>query len=301
MTDAAPMSARARRTPSLTLRGLARLLWEAGKRFDRHEGFVLSGYIAYSTLLAVFPFLIFATALAGATIGPEQLDALIGLVFEVAPAEVAEQVRPVLEEALGPDRPGLLTFSALAAMWFASNGVDAFRTGFDRAYQPDRPRNFILARLITVVFVLLGAAAALIMGVAVVLAPAALKVLDAWFGVSAPWGLGALRYLLALAAFALFLWLMHRILPSRRPGRRRIWPGILATLAVWTTAASLFSAYLANFGRFSVTYGSLAGVIVTLLFFYISGAIIIYGAEINAALARRDQARRGAGGEDDGS
>jgi membrane protein len=205
---------------------------------------------------------------------------------------VARQVQPVLEEALGRDRPGLLTFSGLAAIWFSSNGVEAFRSAFDRAYQPDRRRNYLLARAIGVLFVVLGGFVSLLLGLLVVLAPTLIALVRDLFAVSVPWGLGALRYLLALGAFAVFLWLMHRILPSRRPGRR-VWPGILATLAAWTVAASAFSVYLANFGRFSVTYGSLAGVIVTLLFFYISGLIIIYGAEVNAALGLRGRARSG--------
>lgn len=266
-----------------------RIAVEAYLRFERHEGWILSGYIAYATLLAVFPFLIFATSLAAATIGPEQFQALTNLVFDVAPGPVAEAIQPVLEEALGQERPGLLTFSGLATVWFSSNGVEAFRTGFERAYQPERPRNYIIARAIGAGFVMLGAVVSLIIGFLVVLAPLILSLLERLFEVSAPWGLGVLRYLIALASFALYLWLMHRILPSRRPGRRRMWPGIITTIAVWTAAASLFSIYLASFGRFSVTYGSLAGVIVTLLFFYISGLIIIYGAEVNAALSRRDR------------
>ncbi|MGM0585184.1 MAG: YihY/virulence factor BrkB family protein, partial [Pseudomonadota bacterium] len=221
-----------------------------------------------------------------------QFQALTDLVFEVAPAEVASQVQPVLEEALGRERPGLLTFSGLAAIWFSSNGVEAFRNAFDRAYEPARTRNYVLARAIGVLFVILGGAVSLLMGLLVVLAPALIALLQDLFAISVPWGLGLLRYLLALGAFAVFLWLMHRILPSRRPGGR-LWPGILTTIALWTVAASGFSIYLANFGRFSVTYGSLAGVIVTLLFFYISGLIIIYGAEVNAALGRKAGARSG--------
>jgi membrane protein len=282
----------------ISMRGAAadllRLDWlrvavDAYMRFERHEGWILSGYIAFATLLAVFPFLIFATSLAAATIGPEQFEALTQLVFDVTPRAMAEAVQPVLEEALGRERPGLLTFAGLAAIWFSSNGVEAFRTGFDRAYQPERPRGLVVARLIAVAFVLLGAVVSILIGVLVVLAPLILRVLESLFEVSAPWGLGVLRYLIALAAFAFYLWLMHRILPSRQPERRRMWPGIVTTIVIWMLAASGFSIYLANFGRFSLTYGSLAGVIVTLLFFYISGLVIIYGAEVNAALSRRQR------------
>lgn len=269
-----------------------KVMVRAGASFQRHEGWMLAGYIAYSTLLAVFPFLIFATSVAAATIGPEQLDALTQLLFEIAPTEVAEFVRPVLEEALGRQRTGVLTFAGIGALWVSSNGVEAFRIGFDRAYQPDKPRGFVFSRAVGLFFVVLGTAVTLIMGFAVVLAPLLIGLLETLAGRTVPMGLGILRYLLAGAAFAVFLALMHLILPSRRQGRwRRLWPGVLATIAIWTAAASAFSVYLANFQSYTVTYGGLAGVIVTLLFFYLSGAVILYGAEINAALARADKAK----------
>ena len=269
-----------------------KLMIAAGVSFQKNEGPMLAGYIAFSTLLAVFPFLIFATSVAAATIGPSQLDALTQLLFEIAPTEVAEFIRPVLEEALGRQRTGVLTFAGLGALWVSSNGVEAYRIGFDRAYDPDKPRGFLFSRVVGLFFVVLGTAVALIMGFAVVLAPLMIGLLEDIFGRTVPLGLGILRYLLAGAAFVVFLALMHLILPSRRPGRwRRMWPGVLATVAIWTVAASLFSIYLANFQSYTVTYGGLASVIVTLLFFYLSGAVILYGAEINAALARADQAR----------
>lgn len=265
-----------------------KLLWAAMMRFQTHEGFLLAGYIAYATLLAVFPFLIFATTLAAATIGPDQFQALTDLLFDVAPAEVANALQPILEQTFGSERPGLLTFSALAAVWFSSNGVDAFRTAFDRAYAPDRLRNVVVGRLVGVLFVLLGATVSLIIGVAVVAAPVVLHLVEGFTGYAPPWGSGALRYLIAFGCFATYLYLMHWILPSRSPDRIRLWPGIITTIIVWTVAATGFGIYLASYASFSVTYGSLAGVIVTLLFFYLSGAVIIYGAEVNAALARRE-------------
>lgn len=268
-----------------------KILVAAAVSFQKHEGPMLAGYIAFATLLAVFPFLIFVTSVAAATVGPHEIEALTQLLFEIAPTEVAEFVRPVLEEALGRQRTGVLTFAGLGALWVSSNGVEAYRIGFDRAYDPDKPRNIVFSRAVGLFFVVLGTGVALIMGFAVVLAPLMIGLLEDLAGRTVPLGLGILRYLLAGAAFTVFLVLMHLILPSRRPGRwRRLWPGVLATLAIWTAAASGFSIYLANFQSYTVTYGGLASVIVTLLFFYLSGAVILYGAEINAALARADKA-----------
>ncbi|MEM1316259.1 MAG: YihY/virulence factor BrkB family protein [Pseudomonadota bacterium] len=262
---------------------------DAGRGFQTHEGFVLSGYIAFAALLAIFPFAIFCAALAAATTGPDEIKALSDFLFEALPEQVAQSIGPPLTAALSVEGRGMLTASGVGAIWAASNGVEAFRVGFSRAYGDERPRSFIVNRLIGMAAVIVGAAAATLMGFAVVLAPLLLTAAEALFGIEAPFGLGLARYAVALLSFSLLLYLMHWSLPSS-PRPHRIWPGIWATIAIWSAAATAFSTYLAYAPSYSATYGALAGVIVTLLFFYLSGAVIIYGAEVNAALDRRMQA-----------
>jgi membrane protein len=79
---------------------------------------------------------------------------------------------------------------------------------------------------------------------------------------------------------------MHRTLPGRRLGTAPIWPGVIVTTLLWVALAWAFSLYLSYTPSYTVTYGTLAGVIITLMFFYLTGATIIYGAEVNAALNR---------------
>ena len=87
-----------------------------------------------------------------------------------------------------------------------------------------------------------------------------------------------------MLVFIGFLLIMHRVLPGRRVKGSRLWPGVLVTTILWVTAASGFSIYLSFTPTYTVTYGTLAGVIITLMFFYLTGATIIFGAEVNAAL-----------------
>ncbi|MEO1686352.1 MAG: YihY/virulence factor BrkB family protein [Pseudomonadota bacterium] len=273
--------------------------WDAAGRFQAHEGFVLAGYIAFAALLALFPFAIFLASLAAATTGPEEIEALRGFIVDALPPQVGSAIGPPLTAALSLEGRSVLTVSALGAVWAASNGVEAFRASFDRAYGAERPRHFVLRRLIGMAAVVVGALAATLMGVAVVLAPLILRMVEGLFGIEAPIGLGLARYGVALIAFVLLLRLMHWSLPSSRP--KRLWPGIWATVAIWAAAATAFSAYLAVAPSYSVTYGGLSGVIVTLLFFYLSGAVIIYGAEINAALDRRTPQTAETAGSDAGA
>jgi len=292
-----PSAARAavRAAPSAARAGLG-LAWRAFRRFEEHEGWVLAGFIAYSGLLAIFPFLIFLSSLAAVTVGPEQVDQSMALLFDLAPPDVAQALEPMLRQTLSRPPEGMLTIAALGALWASSNGVEAFRTAFDRAYEAERPRAFALRRAIGIAAVIAGAAASFVLGFAVVLAPLLLTLAEQWFGVSAPFGLGLVRYAIALGALAVLLYLMHWALPSRALRGAPRWPGIATSMAVWIAAASAFSLFLGYAPSFSVTYGGLAGVIVTLLFFYLSGAVIIFGAELNAELhrGRRDAAAKAA-------
>jgi membrane protein len=110
-----------------------------------------------------------------------------------------------------------------------------------------------------------------------------------------PWEWGwmyeALRYSIAVALLYLVVALLYRWLPSRHLPRREILPGAAVTVVLWIALASLFSLYLQNLGRFSWTYGSLGGIVLTLMFFYISAMIFIFGAEINSARRRTEAAR----------
>ena len=107
---------------------------------------------------------------------------------------------------------------------------------------------------------------------------------DAWF---LPWV--AVRYGLAAVLVAVCLVGLHRMLPNCHQPMRRVWPGAATTALLWLTTAALFSVYVDNFASYSVTYGSLGGVIMTLMFFYISAIIFAFGAELNASLARLDR------------
>jgi membrane protein len=99
------------------------------------------------------------------------------------------------------------------------------------------------------------------------------------------------RYLLAVLLLYAMVALLYQWLPNRRLRGHEILPGAAVTVVTWLITASLFSLYLQNLGSFSVTYGSLGGIVVTLMFFYLSAAIFIFGAEVNGAW-RRDVAAR---------
>jgi membrane protein len=99
--------------------------------------------------------------------------------------------------------------------------------------------------------------------------------------------------LFGVLVFVAFLLVMHRVLPGRHVKGSRLWPGVITTTVLWVAAASGFSIYLSYTPSYTVTYGTLAGVIITLMFFYLTGLTIIFGAEVNAALNQLGHAERG--------
>ena len=269
-------------------------LLAVGNRFYEDEGWVLSGHLAFSGMMALIPFLIFATALTGYVIGPEGGQSVLAQLFLTVPDYVARTLEPVVVEVSSKSRGGLLTVSAFGAMWAASNGVEALRVGFDRAYDVEAYRHIAWSWLISIGVVLVGFLLFILLAVLFIAAPILFALIEAWSGTNIPREADLIRYGIGFSVLALSLWGTHWILPSRRMRGLKLWPGIVASLALWSAAASLFSLYLSYTPYYTVTYGTLAGVVIALLFMYFSGAIIILGAEINAIVNREELARRGA-------
>jgi membrane protein len=236
------------------------ILWAAIQRFGRDQGSVHSGNIAYSLMLAVVPFLIFATALTGFFVGQQGAEMALAALFEGVPEHVALTIEPVLMEVVGQRRGDILTLSALAAVWAASNGVEAVRLGLDHAYEVDDSRHVALSRLISIGVVLTGFAIFTLLSALIVFAPLVFVLVERWTAVDIPAEADVIRYALSLAVLSGTLWAMHRVLPSRRMRGMRLWPGVLASVLIWSMAATGMSVYLAYAPSYAVTYGTLAGV-----------------------------------------
>lgn len=257
------------------------------------EGLELSGYIAFTAFLSLFPFLIFLAALAGFLGDRDTADAFIDSMFEFMPADVAETLAPAVREVVGARQGGLLTFGILATLWFASNGFEALRTGLNRAYGVSEQRPIWWLRLQSIAFVITGGLIILFLSLVVILGPLVWKVLGPAVDQVLETRLVFITARYVFAGVMLFgaLVLLHRWLPNARQAYARILPGVGATTLLWLLGASLFAWYVGNLTDYSVYYGSLGGVAITLVFFYISAIIFIFGAEINAVW--REETGRG--------
>jgi membrane protein len=269
------------------------IFWHAIVHLIYDGGMTFAGHIAFMTLFSSFPFLIFLTTLAGEIGQTEAAREFITLALGVLPDEVGEAILPAIVEVMSTRRTGLMTISIVAALWATSSGIEALREALNIAYGVEEPRPIWFCRLQSLAFTIIFSICIMLVTLVLVVGPVVWSYIAPH--VDVPWERGwlyeALRYFIAVALLYLVVALLYRWLPSRHLPRREILPGAAVTVVLWVALASLFSLYLQNLGRFSVTYGSLGGIVITLMFFYISALIFIFGAELNSARRRVEAAR----------
>jgi membrane protein len=261
-------------------------LGDAGRRMSAEDGFMVAGYMAFTAIVAIFPFLLFITALMSFLGTEEDVEEIVDLMVETLPAEVAETLEPAIAEVMTGQQTGFLTFGILATLWAASNGIEAIRLAFNRAYRIGTMKPFWYRRLQNFLFVLLMGLMVPLMSFLIVLAPLIWRILDQWLGLDFSFSLffTIVRYLIAATALFFTLVAMHRWLPNRPTSLKALLPGVVLTLVLFILAGTAFSLYLAHFADYSVTYGSMASVVIALLFFYMTSVIVILGAYVNASL-----------------
>jgi membrane protein len=270
--------------------GPARLLKEALVHFDRDGGFVLAGHIAYMSVLSLFPFLIFLVSVAGLLGQTEQGREFVAYGLAQLPPEVARVLARPIDEVLSQSGGGLLTFGVVGTLWTASSGLEAARTIFNRAFGVTQGPPFWRSRIQSVLLIILISFLVPIGMSLLVIGPVVWDAVQRFVYIPPIWDWLwlALRYSLSAALLFATISALYFILPYRRMRPRWVFPGALLTVVLWMLLGTLFSLYLAYFGRYSVTYGSLGGVIIALVFFYLVGTIFIFGAEVNAAIARTE-------------
>lgn len=265
-----------------------RILWPAIRHFTNDQGFVLAGHIAFTAVFAAFPFTLLLLAIAGFAGQGETAAQSIDLALEILPPEVAAVLSPAIDDIRRGPHGTLITFSVLLTLWFASAGLESLRHALNLAFDVKDRKQFWAARLESLALTIASAVLILIATVLLVGLPIVEDILR-WLErslffksniyVLTRYGIGLL--LLFVLTVGLYL-----ILPNLRLRIVDVLPGAILAVTIWMATSVLYSQYLRSFGRYSIIYGSLGGVIFTLFFFFISAVIFIFGAQINAALYR---------------
>jgi membrane protein len=253
-----------------------------------HDAVTFASTIAFSLLFALFPFLIMVVLAGTAVLGEARALDLERDLMELLPDYVGKTIKLEVETVLTTRASGgFLTLGALAILVSVSGFVETVRYALNRAYRVEENRSFLYRRTTGLLFAL-GVTFTLVAVAALgLLVPLALNLATRYAPelVSNFELIEIGRTLIALLLLALLLIALNSLLPAERLKVRSVLPGVFLTLVLLWVFSDLFVVYLTHFSNFGATYGSLAGVIVLMLFFELSALAVIVGAELNRAIA----------------
>ncbi|CAL8974306.1 hypothetical protein GJ689_16330 [Rhodoplanes serenus] len=273
----------------------ARIAADAFLAFSRDDGWAIASHIALSTLMSLFPFLIFVTALTGYFGTQDLADQVALLLLEAWPEEVSGPIASEIESVLTTAHGGLLTVGAGLAVYFSSSGVESLRIGLNRSYEVIETRPWWLLRLESIGYVLVGAVGLIVLALLIVLGPLIYNGLVPWFPNLKQFevSLTVARFGVATVILVVSLTLIHKWLPAGRRTLDEIAPGVAVTLAMWLITGVLFGRYLSEFASAYVSmYAGLASAMIALVFLYWTATIFVYGAALNQAVMRHRNAAR---------
>lgn len=273
----------------LPLRGWRDVLKRVWNEVGKDNIDLVAAGVAFYLLLSIFPGIIAAVSIWGLVADPVQVQDMLQATTETMPA----QARKILEDQLSSVAGGQSTalglgtvLGLLGALWSANKGTKALMNGLNIAYDASEERGFLALNAqgfgILLALVLTGVVAT--SGVLVI--PVLIHALDLQGPLA--WLVRILRWpILALAVMG-FLAVCYRFGPSRS-NPQWSWASVGAVMAtvLWLVASALFSLYVGRFGNYQETYGSIAGVVILLLWFWITAFVILLGAELNAELERQ--------------
>lgn len=270
-----------------------RFIKKAILRFFAHNGMVLAGNMAFLGMLALFPFLIFLVALSGFVGKTEYGQDIIVLFLSNLPPEVAKIVASPINNIIENTGGEILTISILIALYTASSGVEAARAAIIKAYGEQYARVYWRRQLENLLIVIVAALLGLLAMAFLVVSPAILTAFENYVTVPQDVykALNFARFAIGPLAIFLALWgLFFALSPHKHFKKLFHAPGAFLALVVWLITAMSFSTYLKYAPQLNIAYGSLAGVLIAQIFFFIVSIGFIVGAEYNACFAR-DYAR----------
>jgi membrane protein len=275
------------------LRNAFNIALDAFYTFLADDGWAIASHIALSALMALFPFLIVITSLAGFFGSKDLADQAAELMLDTWPSQVANALSGEIHNVLTQSHGGVLTIGVVLALYFASNGVESLRVGLNRAYGVVEQRRWYWLRLESIGYTMVAAITSLAMAFLIVLGPLILAAARRFVPLRVEANenlLNLVRYGLTIAALIVALIILHKWLPAGTRKMREIMPGIVVTMVGSLVSGVVFGQYLARFAsNYVTTYAGLASVMIALVFLYFIAAIFVYGGELNASIVKAKQ------------
>lgn len=282
----------ARRLKRIKLpRGIAAMSWHVVKRTavgTFNDGFIHAGNLAYLAMFSIFPFFILGAALFSLVGEESERAAAINAVLFAMPPVVGNVIEPVARDVVAARSGWFLWLGAAVALWTVGSLIETIRDILRRAYGTRMTKAFWKYRLFSA-GIIMGAVVLLMVSlISQVVIGAASQVIDAYFpALTDTVSTLQLTRLIPVAGLYLSLYLLFYTLTPKRYRSRQYpkWPGVLFTTLWWVLVTTALPPILRSFFSYDLTYGSLAGIMIALFFFWLVGLGVVIGAELNAALA----------------
>lgn len=279
----------AQRPVEIAWRGWWDVIWRVQDQLDADNVSIVAGGLALFALLAVFPSLAAAVAIYGIVASPEAIAAQIQSFSGMLPAATLEILQNQLQTLVTRRHETLsigVVIGILIAMWSARKGMVALITAVNVAYNEHDRRSFLQRLLLSCTFTVCGVLGFVVMVLIGVAVPIVLAFIP--LGTATQWVLLGVRWVLLwiIAVFALSA--LYRFAPHRtHPRWEWVNAGSVIAATLWLLGGVLFAIYVRNFDSFGAAYGAIGGVVVMLMWFYVSAYVVILGAEINSELERQ--------------
>ncbi len=248
-----------------------------------HDGIEHAGYMSFMILLSIFPFMVFLLAFTSFIGASELAGNFIKIFCETMPDNSIIAIKTRIEELIKAPPQSLMTLAIVGSIWTASSFVECLRTILNRVYQIKSPPPYIRRRLLSIIqFLIISIFVTFTMFILVIIPiilskiPDLLLLLDYHKNI-----LNLTRYALIFISLFFVSSSLYYMIPNAKLRFVDVMPGALITVILWIISGYLLSRYIIYYNQLNIIYGSLGGIIVTLIFFYIINMIFIYGAEFN--------------------
>ncbi|WKA58051.1 YihY/virulence factor BrkB family protein [Planococcus shenhongbingii] len=242
---------------------------------------------AYYYLLAIVPLLILLLAiLPYLQLDPQRVMDLVGTVL---PGEMAATFQDTIVSVVTTPSGGLLTFGILGTLWSASNAMTAFIEATNQAYDVEETRSFIKLKGMAIILTLFMLVAVIVALVLPIFGGTIIDTISSILSLPPQTEIifQVLRWVISIAVMSIVLAFLYKFAPNKSFPFKEVIIGAVIATVLWQVVSLGFSFYVSNFGSYSATYGSLGGIIVLMLWFFLTGLILVVGAEINAILHKR--------------
>jgi membrane protein len=259
-------------------------LW---RRIQTDDVSGLAAQLAYFFLLSLFPLLLFLITLLPYL--PISHEDILQVISSYAPSDSMELIEDNVYEVMqGNDK--VLSFGLIATLWSASNGLNAIVRAFNRAYDVEETRHFLVARIMSILLTI----AMVFVFIIALLLPVFGKQIGLFLFTNFGWSdefihiWNAATWIISSIVILFVFTILYWLAPNKRIRCLSVLPGAIFAVAGWSAVSYAFSFYVEKFGHYSTTYGSVGGIIALMIWFYLSGIIIIIGGEVNAIRSEYD-------------